>query len=380
MESETKVISEVVSKKIKHLKNKIQHAISTMDNVDARIKRIKQDDKTLVNEAPQVLASLDGNLSLNVHKDVSDCLDRIQSEVQRVKFVEGEVGGEHYERIDGYIGKWELSKSIHIPSIVNYPRVCSLISVDEICVRDVNNNDMYVTNITAGYTQQGIEGDGNVYIISCTPIDSNVIVCGKWRRGCTGESLNGCITLYDRQWKVIRDINIPRNNRYYENVYVDVDTDGIILAAQYDQSNIYVINPADGKIVSTITTQGKTVKGGIQALSSGDIVAKTGDDQFTVISRLGEQKAVIHSDEWIWPWCRVDKLTDTLYITYWDVERTIMAGDQVSCDGIIHARRVVEYVTSDGCDDTNPCLVTPFGNLVTCDGEKLSVYKKRFIV
>ena len=112
-----------------------------MDNIDAKIKRIKQDDKTLVNEAPQVLASLDDNLSLNVHQDVSDCLDRIQREVQRVKFVEGEVGGKHYGRIDGYIGKWELVKSIHIPSIVNYPLVCGLISDDEICVRDVRNEE-----------------------------------------------------------------------------------------------------------------------------------------------------------------------------------------------------------------------------------------------
>ena len=57
-------------------------------------------------------------------------------------------------------------------------------------------------------------------------------------------------------------------------MYVDVDRDGMILAAQYDQSNIYVINPADGKIVNTITMQGKVVRGEIQALSSGDIVVK----------------------------------------------------------------------------------------------------------
>ena len=95
-----------------------------------------------------------------------------------------------------------------------------------------------------------------MFITSCAPIDSNVIVCGKWRRGYTGDSLDGCITLYDRQWKVIRDISIPRNN-INDIVYVDVDRDGMILAAQYNQSNIYAINPADGKIVNTITMQGK---------------------------------------------------------------------------------------------------------------------------
>ena len=96
VESETKAISEVFAKKIKDLTSKNHNAISTMDNVDAKIKRIKQNDKTLVNEAPQVLASLDNSLSLNIHQYVSDCLDRIQLEVQKVQFVEGKVGGEHY--------------------------------------------------------------------------------------------------------------------------------------------------------------------------------------------------------------------------------------------------------------------------------------------
>ncbi|XP_030849457.1 uncharacterized protein LOC105439036 [Strongylocentrotus purpuratus] len=376
-ESETKAISEVVAKKIEDLTSESQHAISTMNNVDAKIKRINQHDKTLVNEDPQVLASLDEILNL---KDVSDCLDRIQGEVQRLKFVEGEVGGEHYGRIDGYIGKWELVKAIHIPSIVNCPRVRGLISDDEICVRDVRNHNTYVTNISTEHTQKVIEGDCNMNITSFAPIDSNVILCGKWRRGFKGVSLDGCITLYDRQWKVTTDIGIPKNNRDTAWVYVDVDRGGMILAAQSDQSNIYVINPADGKIVNTITMQGKEVWGEIQALSSGDIVVKTSNNGYTVISRSGDEKAVIHSAEWCAPQCRVDKLTDTLYITYWDGERSIYAVDQVSCDGIIQAKGIVDYKKSVRYSIGKPCLITLSGNLEACNGDKIFVYKKIFIV
>ena len=133
-----------------------------MDNIDSKIKRIKQEDKTLVQETPEVLASLDDNLI--VHQDVSDCLDRIQGEVQRVQFVGGEVGGEYYGRIDGYIGKWKLVKSIDIPSIVNKPILCGLISDDEICVQDVKNKATYVTSISTGHTQKVIEGHGKVCI------------------------------------------------------------------------------------------------------------------------------------------------------------------------------------------------------------------------
>ncbi|XP_063957302.1 uncharacterized protein LOC129262812 [Lytechinus pictus] len=375
--SDAKTISEIVSKKIKDLTIKSQHVINTIKNIESTITRINQHDETLVNEAPQVLASIDENLSLNVHQDVSDCLDRIESEVERVKFVEGQVGGKYYDRIDGYIGKWELVKSIHIPSVVNEPFVCGLVSEDEICVLD-DNNAMYVTNINTQHTEKVI--DVGVWITSCVPIDSNVIVCGKLRWDCTCDRLDGFITLYDRQWKVIRDINIPRNGVGFLFHMVYVDRDGMIIAAQSYQSNIYVINPADGKIVNTITMQGKKVWGEIQALSSGDIVVKTGYDKYTVISRSGEEKAVIHCDEWGSSWCRVDKLTDTLYIAYRDRTRSTYAVDQVSRDGIIQARRIMEYVQSKRSPITGPCLVTPSGNLVGCDGDKFHLYKKTFIL
>ncbi|XP_041465939.1 uncharacterized protein LOC121416513 [Lytechinus variegatus] len=373
--SDAKKITEIVSKKIKDLTNKSQHVINTIKNIESNITRMNQRDETLVNEAPQVLASIDENLSLNVHQDVSDCLHRIENAIQGVKFVEGEVGGEYYRRIDGYIGKWEIVKSIHIPSVVMC--VCGLVSEDEICVQDGDNNAMYVTNINTQHTDKVL--DGRVHVTSCVPIDSNVIVCGKKRMGSMDDRLDGCITLYDKQWKVIRDISIPRNG-IGTNVTVDVDRDGMILAAQIDQSNIYVINPADDKIVNTITMQGK-VRGVIQALSSGDIVVNTGYDKYTVISRSGEEKTAIHCDEWYqWSQCHVDKLTDTLYITYWDGARNTYAVDQVSRDGIIQARRIMEYVKSDRTPVVSPCLVTPSGSLVGFDGDKLHLYKKTIVL
>ena len=126
--------------------------ISSMKTKQNSRQRIKQDDRTLVNEAPQVCASLEENLI--VQQGVNDCLDRIQSEVQRVKFVEGEISGKHYWRIDGFIGKWELVKSVHIPSKVKEARVRGLISDDEIFVVDVLDKTMYVTNITTGHTTE----------------------------------------------------------------------------------------------------------------------------------------------------------------------------------------------------------------------------------
>ncbi|XP_041466373.1 uncharacterized protein LOC121416912 [Lytechinus variegatus] len=375
--SDTKTIGEVVTKKTNNLSCKYQHVKNTIKNIESTITRINQHDETLVNEAPQVLASTEDNLSLNVHQNVSGCLHRIQSEAERVKFVEGKVGGEYYGRIDGYIGKWELVKSINIPSVVNDPRMRGLVSEDEMCVQNAINDDVYVTNINTQLTEKVIVG--GVWITSCAPIDSNVIVCGKERYGvCTDDRLDRCITLYDRQWKVIRDITIPRNGDGI-TVYVDVDSNGMIIGAQFDQSDIYVINTANDKIVNTITMQGKKVRGVIQALSSGDIVVKTSYDEYTVISRSGKEKAVIQCDEWECSQCHVDKLTDTLYIAYWDEARNTNSVDQVSRDGIIQARGIVDYAQSDPLS-TFTCHVSPSGNIVGCDGDKLLLYKKTFIL
>ena len=57
---------------------------------------------------------------------------------------------------------------------------CSgLISDDEICVVDNDNNTTYVTNISTEHTKKVIEEMVKLFITSCAPIDSNVIVCGK---------------------------------------------------------------------------------------------------------------------------------------------------------------------------------------------------------
>ncbi|XP_063957348.1 uncharacterized protein LOC135154569 [Lytechinus pictus] len=367
--SDTDKISEIVSDKIMDLTGKIPDAIK--DN---------QHDETLVNEAPQVLASIDENLSLNVHQDVSDCLDQIQNEVERVKFVEGEVDGKYYGRIDGYIGKWELVKSINISSVVKEPHVGGLVSDDEICVQDRNNFAVYVTNFKTQHTEKVIDGTG--LITSCVPIGSTVIVSGIRGIDYSDDFVGRCITLFDRQWKVIRDISIPRIGEHDE-VYFDVDKDGMIIAAQYCQYNIYVINPADGEIVNTINGD-QAVWGAIQTLSSGDIVIAGygASSVHHVISRSGEEKALIYRKGW-WALseCRVDKLTDTLYVKYWDRAHKIITADQVSPDGIVQARRIVEYVRSNySPKDVNPFLVTSSGNLVGCDGHKLHIYKKTFIL
>ena len=83
-------------------------------------------------------------------------------------------------------------------------------------------------------------------------------------------------------------------------VNVAVDQDGMIIAAEGDQSKIYVINPSDGKIMNTITCKENIRMRGV--LSSGHIIAQPLHsqrqiDRVFIIDRQGAQREIPHSDD-----------------------------------------------------------------------------------
>ena len=104
----------------------------------------------------------------------------------------------------------------------------------------------------------------------------------------------------------------------YTWVDVAADQDGMIIAAELDQSKIYVINPADGKIMNTITCKHNIRMHGV--LSSGHIIAQSSppDHRVFIIDRQGAQREIPHSDE-ILNAC-IDPMTDDLYVVTSDDE------------------------------------------------------------
>ena len=61
------------------------------------------------------------------------------------------------------------------------------------------------------HSQRVITGSDTSWVFSCALLNDDKVVCGKYSEGCTGDSLTGCISVYDRQWKHINDVTIPRN-------------------------------------------------------------------------------------------------------------------------------------------------------------------------
>eukprot|EP00057_Strongylocentrotus_purpuratus_P012891 XP_011667365.1 PREDICTED: uncharacterized protein LOC105439727 [Strongylocentrotus purpuratus] len=187
-----------------------------------------------------------------------------------------------------------------------------------------------------------------------------------------------------RQWKHINDVTIPRNTTCdITGVNVAVDQDGMIIAAESRQSKIYVINPADGKIMNTITCQQNTRMHGV--LSSGHIIAYPSllDHRVFIIDRQGAQREIPHSDV-ILKVC-IDPMTDDLYVVTSDDEYKTCVIDQVMSGGDMKKRRVASFPLStelDSLDDRKSRLIgsrvmmTSSGNMIACDEEKILVFKK----
>ena len=73
---------------------------------------------------------------------------------------------------------------------------------------------------------------------------------------------------------------------------VAVDQDGMIIAGEWGESKMYVVNPADGKIMNTITCKQDIEMHDV--LSSGHIVARSllADHRLFIIDREGAQREI----------------------------------------------------------------------------------------
>ena len=227
---------------------------------------------------------------------------------------------------------------------------------------------------------------GTSWLFSCALLNHGAyVVCSKYNEGCTGESLTGCISVYDRQWKHVNDITIPRNKTHGSRCGdVAVDQDGMIIAAEWGQSKMYVINPADGKIMNTITCKENIRMHCV--LSSGHIIAKPSprDHRVFIIDRQGAQREISHSDV-IWNTFN-NPMTDDLYVLTSGDEGKTCVIDQVMSGGDMAKRRVASFSLPTRLDSlkdreshlvSSRVMMTSSGNVIASNGENILVFKKQ---
>ncbi|XP_063956731.1 uncharacterized protein LOC135154479 isoform X2 [Lytechinus pictus] len=374
-------------RKIRELRKSLQDDTKTIENAIQTIDTVLEDDKNIVKDGHSVNMSVSDKLKKPLYKnDVKQITDRILG----VRFMKG-VGREKYDgRIGGYDGEWMLSDTISVKDKITYPRIVGCIDECNVIITDIvsGSRHTYMLDMNTKHIQRVITGTDTSWVFSCALLNDDKIVCGRLYKGCTGDSLTGCISVNDRQCMRINDVTIPRNTtRDTSWVDVAVDRDGMIIAAEWGQSKIYVINPADSKIVNTITCKQKVIMRGV--LSSSNIIARPcpGDKRVLIIDRQGGQREIPHSDV-ILNVC-VDPITDDLYVVTSDDERKTCMIDQVMSGNEVKKRRVTSFPLSTRMTDQwtvelrrfhllfSRVMISSSGKIIACDGDSILVFEKR---
>ncbi|XP_041478689.1 uncharacterized protein LOC121426450 [Lytechinus variegatus] len=375
-------IAQEIERKIGELEKSWQDDIKSAEKAKETLDRILEDDKNIVIDGHRVHASVSEELKKQLNEGEVKEINRV---VSGVRFVKG-VGREKYDgRIDGYDGEWKLIDTINVRDKITFPYIVGCIDEDKVMITDRNfgGTHTYMLHLNSKTTQSVIKGS-DTYITSCAAVNDDKIVCGRYITGCRGDSLPGCISVYDRQWNHINDVTIPRNTtRTDVAVRVAIDQDGMIIAAESGQSMIYVINPANDEIINTITCKEKIVM--YDVLSSGHIIARPSpsDRRALIIDREGDHREIPHSDV-ILNVC-VDRMTDDLYVVTSDDERKTRVIDQVMSEGDMKKRRVALFPLSTTMGNryhltVSRVMMMSSGNIIACDGDNILIFKKQFIV
>nr|XP_054767241.1 uncharacterized protein LOC129274455 [Lytechinus pictus] len=386
LQNDIQKIVQEIDRKIGELEKSWKDNTKSAEKAKETLDRLLEDDKNIVIDGHRVHASVSEELKKQLNEGE---VKEINRAVSGVRFVKG-VGREKYDgRIDGYDGEWKLIDTINVRDKITVPWIVGCIDEDKVMITDALTGEghTYMLDLNSKTTQRVINGSNTSFIISCAALNDDKIVCGRYITGCTGDSLPGCISVYDRQWNHINDVTIPRNTKRTDAwVRVAIDQDGMIIAAEAGQSMIYVINPANDEIINTITCKEKiTIR---DVLSSGHIIAVPWkrDRRALIIDREGNDREIPHS-EVILNVCR-DRMTGDIYVVTSDDEYKTCVIDQVMSEGDMKKRRVASFPLSTRLDINNifnhlvlsRVIMTSSGNMIASDGDNVLIFKKRFIL
>eukprot|EP00057_Strongylocentrotus_purpuratus_P016978 XP_011671452.1 PREDICTED: scavenger receptor cysteine-rich domain superfamily protein-like [Strongylocentrotus purpuratus] len=294
LQMDIKNIAEEKERKIGELENALQDDTKTTENTLQTLDTVLKDDKNVVKDGHHVKTSVSDELKKPLNEAE---VEQITGAISGVRFVKG-AGREKYNgRIDWYDGEWKLIDTINVKDKIRCPAVVGCIDECYVIITDIltGSRHTHMLDMNTENTQRVITDSDTSWATSCALLNDDKVVCGKGCEECSGDSLTGCIGVYDRQWKRINDVTIPRNTPR-DDTWVDlaVDQDGIIIVAEGGQSKIYVINPADGKIMNTITGFVDIKMRGV--LSSGHIITQPCpvDHRVFIIDRQGAQREIPH--------------------------------------------------------------------------------------
>ncbi|XP_041466048.1 uncharacterized protein LOC121416633 [Lytechinus variegatus] len=370
-----------LEKSLRDETTKIKDAILALD-------KVLEDDRCVVKDGHRVDASVTNELqkTLNV-----DGVKEITSSISGVKFMKG-AKMKHYDgRIGGYDGTWKMRQTIKVKDEIKLPVVVGCVDERNVIITDDASGSLhrptYSLDIYTKEIKKVVTGADSSRIYSFSLLDDDRVVCGKYREGHKGDSLTGCISVYDRRWAHIKDVTIPcKRTRDNAQVDVAVDQDGMIIASERGQAKIYVISPANGKVLKTVKCRKDAVMLGVFSLS-GRIVSRPYhlDNRVFITDRHGAHRDIPHhAHSHVIVEACIDPLTDVLYVVTPDSPdcKACVIDKVTSVDDM--TKRMMSFPLSTRLANrwdhviASRVIMTSSGKIIASDGENIIVFESRF--
>ena len=211
LQTDIKNIAEEKERKIGELENAWQDDKKKTETTVHTLDTVLENDKNVIKDGHRVKTSVSGELKRPLNEDE---VKQITDTISGVRFVKG-AGREKYDgRIDWYDGEWKLIDTINVGDKITFTAVVGYIDESNVIIterlRDILHT--YMLDINTKNTQRVITGSAASWVASCALLNDGKVVCGKYREMCTGDSFTGIISVYDRQWKHINDVNTKKHN------------------------------------------------------------------------------------------------------------------------------------------------------------------------
>ena len=227
---------------------------------------------------------------------------------------------------------------------------------------------MYTVNLTS---EEAVKKEFGAHVMDCAVLPDGQLVASEFP--------SGRIAIFARDGTRVRDLQLPGNHAEQSNM-VAISKSGLIVSSPVcaNTNMVYFLDPKDGQPLKIGTVDADQIQGEILVSSSGVVVVKTDDSEFTILDgNTGRVRDKITRAEWNEARCAVDRENDTIYICYIsdpDVKPAIAVVDEVGIDGGMIRRGVIEF--KQLVRPVITPMAMPGGQLVICNGKELLVYKK----
>ena len=195
--------------------------------------------------------------------------------------------------------------------------------------------------------------------------------------------------LYNRDWEIVKEIDLPDESHGEDRVaYVDVDANGMVVAAGLDQCKIHFIHPLEGAVVDTVTNRKALLFRSV--LSTGVVVAQHStpiEGRLVIADRNGSTRGIQHTEQAFD--CAIDLLNDEIYVLSCDEDCLTCTVNHLSGESYSHESRILDFSMAPCLSDkterfahvfNSRLLMASSGKLIVCDGRNILVFRKAFQV